>query len=80
MQTVLAKLDSIETLLTQLVDITQAIEEQPAPKRVRYENVSESAFGSVVQVIFNCIKICFCISFYTKWKLFLLMTGCCPRY
>lgn len=54
MRTVLGKLDSIESLLTQLVEITQAIEEQPAPKRARYEDVSQSAFGSVVQVMW-CI-------------------------
>uniref|UniRef100_A0A336LLS8 CSON011108 protein n=1 Tax=Culicoides sonorensis TaxID=179676 RepID=A0A336LLS8_CULSO len=49
MRNVLTKLDSIESLLNQLVEITQAIEEQPAPKRSRYEDGSQSAFGTVVQ-------------------------------
>lgn len=50
MRTVLTKLTSIETLLTQLVEITQAIEEQPLPaKRPRIDG-SQSALGSMVQV------------------------------
>ncbi|XP_063696996.1 uncharacterized protein LOC134827998 [Culicoides brevitarsis] len=50
MQVVLTKLDSIETLLTQLVDITATFEEQPAPKRARYDTSgSQSALGSMVQ-------------------------------